>query len=887
VASAAPDSRLAPGGRSDPAAEPIDVRLVLPAVASWAGAAAAVRWTISDALLVTAAVVLVVAPALMAGGWLVGVPRRRRSAGDSGRDEPVNHEGLRLPGDRLAGDRLAGDRLAGHRLAGHRVMDEVGDEPRSPARAQAALVAVFLAAGVVVGGLATRAGDRGPFADLVRRGSAVTAHVVVSDDPRRVAATGTPAAGRARATYVTPARMERVTAGKTTMRLRVAVVLIGSGRAWQAMLPSQRLVVTGRLAAPRADPGTAAVVLVSGEPRPRGRPSVIQRAAGRLRTGLRDAAAGLPAPRQGLLPAIVVGDVSGLDDDLKSDFRQAGMTHLTAVSGGNAAIVTASALLAAAWARRGRRVRAVSGGGALISFIVLARPSPSVLRAGAMGLIGLAAYAAGRPRAVLPALAASVTVLVLAEPALAVSVGFALSVLATAGMIILAPGWRSALSRRLPDRAAEVLAVAAAAQLACTPLLVWIGGGVSLVAIPANVLAAPAVPIATILGVLIMFLAVVAPGPARGLAHVADLPCWWLVTVAHRCASLPRATVAWPGGAAGAAGATIAVVVTVALLRRRRGRRLAAAALAGLLVARCAVVERFAAWPPAAWRMVACDVGQGDALVLRAGPDSGVLVDAGPDPGLLGRCLADLGIRALPAVVLSHLHADHVDGLPAVLGRLPVGEVLVGSLREPPGQWRLVRQWTQSARVPLRTIGVGTSGAVGEVCWTVLGPPTLLHGTDSDPNNDSLVLTARAGGLRALLTGDVEAVAQRSLLAVPGARARLRADVLKVPHHGSANQDPAFLGASGARFAVVSVGRDNDYGHPAPSTMGTLARAGMAVARTDRDGALAVTAPGSPRGAVAAGGGACPPRGADRPAADDAAHPGDVSVVRQRSGGGS
>ncbi|SNQ46893.1 Competence protein ComEC [Frankia canadensis] len=848
-----------PARRPGPPPEPVDARLVLPAVAAWAGAAVAVRWTMPGILLTLAAVPVIAVPALLAGWYRRGVPGRRGSA----RARPRR-----------------GPRQADQRPSGR----NPGDEPPRLVTL-GAVVVVFLAAGVIAGGLGTRPGDRGPFADLVRREAAATAQVVVTDDPRQGTGQGQLAPDRARATYVTPARLERVTAAGVTLRVRAAVVLIGRGSAWQELLPSQHLAVTGRLAAPRSDPGVAAVLLVSGDPQPRGRPSPVQRAAGRLRAGLREAAAGLPQPRRGLLPAIVDGDVSGLDAGVRADFRAAGMSHLTAVSGGNAAIVTASVLFAAAWARRGRRMRAALGGGALISFVVLARPSPSVLRAGVMGLIGLAAYAAGRPRAVLPALAASVTLLVLVQPTLAVSVGFALSVQATAGMIVLAPGWRVALARRLPERIADVLAVAAAAQLACTPQLAWIGGGVSVVAIPANVLAAPAVPVATVLGVLVLCVGVVAPVPARWLAHLADLPCWWLVTVAHRCAALPRATLGWPGGAEGAAGAAVAVAVALALLRRRRGRRLAAAALAGLLLARCAVVERFAAWPPADWRLVACDVGQGDALVLRAGPGSAVLVDAGPDPGLLARCLTELGIRSLPLILLSHLHADHVNGLPAVLGRLPVGEVVVGQLREPAGQWRLVRRWAQQARVPLRTIEAGTAGAAGAVCWTALGPRVVLHGTDSDPNNDSLVVSARVGALRVLLTGDVEAVAQRSLRDLPGEATLLRADVLKVPHHGSANQDPAFLAASGARFALVSVGRGNDYGHPAPPTLRTLARAGMAVARTDRDGALAVTAPAMPArtGAAVGGGGACPSPRAD----PGVALPGDVSVVRRRAGDGS
>ncbi|MCM3883970.1 ComEC/Rec2 family competence protein [Frankia sp. R82] len=795
------ETGLALAERPSPTPQPLDARLIVPAVAAWGGAATSVGTTLPDVVLALAAAVVLAMPLLLV------VQRRRCQRRD--------------------------------------VLVALAAGP-----ALATVAVAFLAAGLLAGGLETRPGDRGPFADLVGREATVTARAVIADDPRIIATTAggsESAAGRGAPSFVVPARLERVAAGSVRLRVHARVVLLVHGAAWRDLLPSQHLEVSGRLSPPRRDPTVAGALLVRDTaPRLRGGPNRLQRAAGRLRSGLRTTTSGLPQPRRGLLPALVDGDVSALDDDLRDDFRAAGLTHLTAVSGGNVAIVTATALLLAGRARGGTRSRAALGVGALLAFVVLARPSPSVLRAGVMGLIGLAAFAAGRPRAALAALAASVTVLVLGWPTLAVSVGFALSVQATAGMIILAPGWHSGFARRLHRRIAEPLAVAAAAQLACTPLLAWLGGGISMVAIPANLAAAPAVPAATVLGVLTLLVAAVAPEPARWLAHAADLPCWWLVTVARTAAGLPAATIGWPQGLLGAGTAAAGVVAAAAVLRRRAARRIAAAALAGLLVARCTVVDRIAPWPPPDWRIVACDVGQGDALVLRVAPGQAVLVDAGPDPALLTRCLDDLGVRELPAIILSHLHADHVNGLPGVLGRRRVGAVLVGTLREPAGQWRLVRRWTGQAGVPVRTVTAGSRGQVGAVGWTVLAPRVLLHGTDSDPNNDSLLVSAQVGEVRILLTGDVEAVAQQAVLGALDAAAALRADVLKVPHHGSADQDPGFLRAARARYALVSVGVGNDYGHPAAATLRILRQAGVAIGRTDRDGALAVTAPDGP-----------------------------------------
>jgi competence protein ComEC len=130
---------------------------------------------------------------------------------------------------------------------------------------------------------------------------------------------------------------------------------------------------------------------------------------------------------------------------------------------------------------------------------------------------------------------------------------------------------------------------------------------------------------------------------------------------------------------------------------------------------------------------------------------------------------------------------------------------------------------------------------------TVLGPISLVHGTDSDPNNDSLVLRVVDAGVTLLLTGDVEVPAQQALVA---AGTSLRADVLKVPHHGAADQDPAFLAATRAKVAVISVGARNTYGQPAGATVSTLAAAGMQVLRTDQDGDVAVVVRGGRLGVV-------------------------------------
>ena len=219
---------------------------------------------------------------------------------------------------------------------------------------------------------------------------------------------------------------------------------------------------------------------------------------------------------------------------------------------------------------------------------------------------------------------------------------------------------------------------------------------------------------------------------------------------------------------------------------------------------------------------MACDVGQGDALVLSAAPHVAVEIDAGPDPVAVDRCLHDLAITDVPLLIFTHYHLDHVGGIAGVFAGRRVGRVLTGPLAEPISGVQLVQTALRVHGVPANTPAVGTQFDVGRVHLDVLGPPTAFHGTRSDPNNSSLVLRATVDGERIMLPGDAEIEAQQSLVA---SGEDLRADVLKVPHHGSAYSDPAFLAAVHAKVAVISVGLHNDYGHPSPLLLAELSAA--------------------------------------------------------------
>ena len=600
---------------------------------------------------------------------------------------------------------------------------------------------------------------------------------------------------------------------------------------------------TGRLQ--MADgPDLAGVLVARGPPTLVDRARLVNRGIAAVRRGLAEAAVPLAPAEEALVPALVDGDDSGMPVDVADDFRATGLTHLLAVSGTNLTLVLSFVLVVARWTGVRGRGLAVVGVLAVVFFVLLARPQPSVLRAAAMGLVALAGLSAGGSRRGVRALCVAVIVLVLLDPWLARSIGFLLSALATAGILMLAPAWRDALSTWLPRPLAEAVAVPLAAQLVCTPVIAAISGQVSLVAVGANLLVAPAVGPATVAGLLSGLAAVASERLGHLGGRLAGVPAWWIVWVARRAADLDGAAIGWPVSAAALGLLALTCLGIVLVLPRVLVRPYVCLGLAIVLVA--VVVQPLGrlGWPPRGWLMVACDVGQGDGLVLNAGGGVAVVVDTGPDPDAMDACLDELEVRRIALVVLTHFHADHVNGLPAVLKGRDVAELEVSPLRDPADRAAAVDAWAAAAGgVPVTVAVPGEERVIGALHIRVLGPLGLDgQGVDrgeegSGPNNASVVLRVDVRGHRLLLTGDAEPEEEAAILR---SGADLRADVFKVAHHGSANQVPEFIAASRAAVAVVSVGADNDNGHPSPETLGLLNQLGAPVYRTDEGGDVAV-----------------------------------------------
>lgn len=577
----------------------------------------------------------------------------------------------------------------------------------------------------------------------------------------------------------------------------------------------------------------------------------------------------LPEPHASLMSGILLGIESGIPDDVMEAFNTTGTTHVLVISGSNFAILSAIFLFL------GRKALGATRGtllaiAAIALYALLVGGDPPVLRAAIMGVFSVVALLLRRQSVALNTLALAVWLMTAAQPGQLHDVGFQLSALATLGLILLVTPLTGATERllgrtplaahraRLLPLLGDALLITLAAQLITAPLIVGTFGRFSLVSLLTNLLILPVQGwllasggLATLGGMLWLPL-------GRVLAVIPYAALAWTVAVVRWTAAFPLASITlgplptwyiwllyglagigwWmrgltPAQPQEAPPAPLPVAPAPPLpVSRRDALRWGGLALFALLPWWLASQQ-----PDGRLHLYALDIGQGDAILIVAPDGKQVLVDGGPDPVPLLTRLGDRlppWDRTIELVVLSHADADHLGGLPELLGRYRVAQVMDSGYGHDTalyGAWvaRLAEQaLTPERAVPGQRWQLG-NGALLEVLAPSGEPFESL-------NDNAVVLRLRYGQFCALLTGDIEVEAEARLVRSGTLGA---CQVLKVAHHGSTTSStPALLDALQPTYALISAGRENRYGHPHAEILERLTARGIRLFRTDEQGTI-------------------------------------------------
>ncbi|MCX6495753.1 MAG: ComEC/Rec2 family competence protein [Rhodoluna sp.] len=568
-----------------------------------------------------------------------------------------------------------------------------------------------------------------------------------------------------------------------------------------------------------------------------------------LRSSFTSSLSGVTSDSAALVAGLTIGDDWKLSSEALENLKVVSLTHLSAVSGTNCAIVLAGAAFLLNLLPIRRPIRLSLSFGVIFGYLGLVGPEPSVLRASVMVGAVLVGFILGRRVPPLEALSLAVVILLIYQPALAMDFGFALSALATLGLLVLAPKLVEVLAKRMPLWLAVVVSVSLAAQIACLPVLLMLQPTIPVYSIAANVIAEPLVAPVTVIGLIACLLSPVVPMVASWLSLIASVFTAFILFVAASFANAPSASISWIEGST---GIILAVVLVVGLWIFLATKSAALKSLAGG-VSSLIVLSFFAQSSSLAlqrndfyggnYSIVNCDVGQGDALVIRSKGKVAV-VDVGREDPAIDSCLTNLGISKIDLLVLTHYDLDHVGGtLGAITGREVVTALVTSFSDDRPGA-DITQEILEAKGIPMVRSEKGMSGSLGDFQWLVLSPHR--GAPEAQDSNDASTSMFWSNSQIALFT-----------LADSGERAQLRIGaeyasliesdfgsklvVVKVAHHGSADQAPEFYEEIAADIALISVGQSNSYGHPTKRTLDLLARSGTKVMRTDEMGAIGLT----------------------------------------------
>jgi competence protein ComEC len=560
-----------------------------------------------------------------------------------------------------------------------------------------------------------------------------------------------------------------------------------------------------------------------------------------LRAAFLNFSQGVTPDSKALVAGLAIGERDLLSDEMTQQMKTLSLTHLVAVSGANLAIVMGAVFLLAGLFGVRRNLRFLIAIAAMVGYVLIVGPESSVLRAATMAMFVMTGIWIGRGTNPMVSLSWAIIFLLTIDPGLAVDYGFGLSALATAGLVWLAVPIYKYLSKHVPKWLALGIAASFSAQLFTMPILIMLQPSIPIYSVLANLLVEPVVAPVTILGIIAVVSAMSFPPLTWGLSLLASIGTWWITLVADTVSGFPLARMHFVSGPIAVVLLTLIALLTGLVITRSDSRKLFGSLLsvvlavsAGWSLTDLARANTFAG----NWSVLQCDVGQGDALLIKS-KGAVALIDVGKDPSLIAKCLNTQRVTRIDLLVLTHYDADHVAGITGLRG-IQIGQALLSGFRDDRPLVATVAKVLESAENV--SIGHrGLTGVLGDFNFTILAP-SFDASEASDSNDASVVISFRSETLGVLALGDLgEAGQSRLMRQMAGELALLRDQslIVKVAHHGSSDQSRELYEFLEPEVMLYSVGK-NDYGHPTDRALRIASSIGALILRTDKQGSIAL-----------------------------------------------
>lgn len=565
----------------------------------------------------------------------------------------------------------------------------------------------------------------------------------------------------------------------------------------------------------------------------------------------------------GLLSGMLIGDKSNLPKEIQEDFRNSSLSHILAISGMHVAYVMLGITFLISKMKFSKKMSKMITIVILLFFIILTGKTASVERACFMSVYAILASLLHKRANVLASISISILIILIINPYSILDIGLQLSYGGTLGIVLIYPILKKCkkskkekakenkfqkLIQKIKEKILDIIRITVSANLVIFPIILYQYNTMSFTFVISNLLISSIIGIIIILGFMSVFASYIFMPLAKVMFFLTQILLNILAQTAHLCAKLPFSKVYFPTPKIYVILIYYLFLIYIILAKRNIiSVKKISKKIFIIFIIIVIILNLIVKVIPKEFTISFIDVGQGDSMLISTPKEKRILVDGGGtrdsenfDVGrqTLIPYLLNKGITKLDYIVISHFDSDHATGVAQILGKIDVSSIILTRQLEENDIYRHILSIAKEKKIKLIYVKEGDVLKIGGIKISIIHPENKLM-INNPMNNNSIVCKVEYNSFSMLLTGDIEMEAEELILRK---NINLKADVLKVAHHGSKTSTTGeFLKAINPKVALIGVGKNNNFGHPSNEVIQRLKENGTRIYRTDENGEISIT----------------------------------------------